>query len=242
MAEQSDVRLSIVVPVLNEVNRLSGIIKTICERRDVLDLVVVDASRDKLSFDYFSSDGLSLLTDYAEKLQIVTALDTGRASQMNLGANCCNGNVLLFLHADTQLSDVNLSVVLKPVVQDSSWGRFDVKMHPTSRLLRLIARMMNVRSRLTGIATGDQAIFVSRSAWQKVGGFVNLSLMEDIDICRRLKRLTRPLCLRQKVTTSSRRWLHVGIMKTILTMWTLRLLFWSGVSTETLSQWYRNVR
>src|SRR5262249_40503232 len=143
----------------------------------------------------------------------------GRALQMNAGAEKAAGDVLLFLHADTRLpADADLVVLNGLERSGRSWGRFDVKIEGRSPLLLVIAWLMNVRSRLTGIATGDQAIFVRRAAFQAAGGFPPIPLMEDIALCKRLKRMSRPLCLRERVTTSGRRWEKHGVFSTIVLM------------------------
>ena len=105
-------------------------------------------------------------------------------------------------------------------------------------MLPIVAALMNGRSRLTGIATGDQAIFVTRDAFARVGGFPDIPLMEDIAFSSAMRRIARPACLAEKVTTSGRRWEKHGVWRTILTMWWLRLRFWFGVSPQTLAREY----
>ena len=163
----------------------------------------------------------------------------GRALQMNAGAERASGDVLLFLHADTRLPAEADRVVLNGLDQSRRvWGRFDVKIDGRSRLLPVVAWLMGLRSRLTGIATGDQAIFLRRDAFQAVGGFPAVALMEDIAICKRLKRLGRPLCLRACVTTSGRRWEKNGVLSTILLMWRLRFAYFLGADPKQLARQY----
>jgi rSAM/selenodomain-associated transferase 2 len=154
----------------------------------------------------------------------------GRATQMNAGARQARGNVLVFLHADTRLPSN-----ADELVQGFLWGRFDVQIEGRHPLLRVVAWSMNLRSRLTGIATGDQAIFVRREAFP---GFPELPLMEDVAFSQAMKRRSRPVCLRDKVTTSGRRWESRGVVRTILLMWYLRLLFFLGTSVEDLARRY----
>jgi rSAM/selenodomain-associated transferase 2 len=154
----------------------------------------------------------------------------GRATQMNAGARQARGNVLVFLHADTRLPSN-----ADELVQGFLWGRFDVQIEGRHPLLRVVAWSMNLRSRLTGIATGDQAIFVRREAFP---GFPELPLMEDVAFSQAMKRRSRPACLRDKVTTSGRRWESRGVVRTILLMWYLRLLFFLGTSVEDLARRY----
>ncbi len=165
----------------------------------------------------------------------------GRALQMNQAAAQAQGEWLLFLHADSQLpTDFVALWQRKVVAQGRGWGRFDVSLSGEHLLLRLVERMMNLRSRLTSIATGDQAIFVKRQLFEALGGFAPIPLMEDIELCKRLRRTGRPLCLPSKLKTSSRHWEQRGVVRTILLMWKLRLLFFIGVSPQRLvSQYYR---
>ena len=171
----------------------------------------------------------------------VLAAPRGRARQMNAGAAAARGRILLFLHADTRLPDEADHLILSAVGDSPAkhrWGRFDVKISGRSHWLKLVARMMNLRSRLTGIATGDQAIFVALPAFQSVGGFSDQPLMEDIALSRSLKRLTPPACLAQRVLTSGRRWERHGIGRTILFMWWLRLRYFFGADPVQLAREY----
>ena len=151
----------------------------------------------------------------------------GRATQMNAGARAAHGDALLFLHADTRLPD-GAPGLIEQALRQHVWGRFDVRITGRSRWLPLIAAMMNLRSRLTGIATGDQAIFVTRAAFDTAGGFPEQPLMEDIELSKRLKRIGPPACLRETVVTSGRRWDTHGAWRTILLMWRLRFDYWRG--------------
>jgi len=166
----------------------------------------------------------------------VIASARGRALQMNAGAARAQGDVFLFLHADTSLP-ANAIDVLTCV--NGGWGRFNVRLSGGHFMYRVIERMMNFRSCLTGVATGDQAMFVSRALFKKVHGFPEIGLMEDIALSKLLRKCMKPLCLRQQVTTSSRRWQQHGIIKTIMLMWWLRLLYFIGVSPSRLANMYR---
>jgi len=163
----------------------------------------------------------------------------GRASQMNVGAGAATGDVLLFLHADTRLPD-GADGLIRAALEASGrvWGRFDVAIEGRHPLLPVVARLMNLRSRLTGIATGDQAIFVTRQAFTSVGGYADLPLMEDITLSARLKTLSRPACIAALATTSGRRWETRGVLRTILTMWRLRLAFFAGADPRDLAVAY----
>ena len=158
----------------------------------------------------------------------------GRALQMNAGARAATGEALVFLHADTRLPDRADDLILSSLAE-RHWGRFDVEIDSRHPLLKLVACAMNLRSRLTGIATGDQAIFVRRAAFQ---GFPEIALMEDVAFCRRMKRLGRPACRREKVLTSARRWETRGVLRTIFLMWRLRLAYFFGAKPEDLSRIY----
>ncbi len=216
-------RLSIVVPVLDEA---AGIAATLAGlqalRAQGHEVVVVDGgSRDATQ-------------DIAQPLaDRFVASPRGRAAQMNAGARSAHGDALLFLHADTRLPEHALASV-EQALRQRLWGRFDVRIAGRSRWLPLIAAMMNARSRLTGIATGDQALFVTRAAFDAVGGFPAQPLMEDIELSRRLKRIGKPACLRDRVITSGRRWDAHGAWPTIFLMWRLRFDYWRGVPAERL--------
>jgi rSAM/selenodomain-associated transferase 2 len=162
----------------------------------------------------------------------------GRASQMNAGAEIARGEVLLFLHADTTLPQGALAAMASAVAEGHPWGRFDVDISGGGAMLAVVARMMNLRSRLTGIATGDQAIFVRREVFVQVGGFAEIPLMEDVALCKRLKAIAPPACLRDRVTTSGRRWEKHGTLRTVLLMWRLRLAYALGADPRALARRY----
>jgi rSAM/selenodomain-associated transferase 2 len=222
-------KLSIIIPVLNEGDGIAAALDELAHLRALgTEVIVVDGgSRDA------TVERAQLRAD-----RVVLA-PRGRALQMNDGAERASGDVLLFLHADTRLPAEADRVVLNGLDQSRRvWGRFDVKIDGRSRLLPVVAWLMRLRSRLTGIATGDQAIFVRREAFQTVGGFPAVALMEDIAICTRLKRLGRPLCLRACVTTSGRRWEKNGVLSTILLMWRLRFAYFLGADPKQLARQY----
>ncbi|HEY7319956.1 MAG TPA: TIGR04283 family arsenosugar biosynthesis glycosyltransferase, partial [Candidatus Binatia bacterium] len=167
----------------------------------------------------------------------------GRARQMNCGARDATGDVLLFLHADTTLPASALKDISAAMRdRDCPAGRFDVEIEGAHWMLKIIARLINYRSRITKIATGDQALFVRRSVFETMGGFQDIPLMEDIAFCRRLKCLGSMACLRTRVITSGRRWERNGVWRTILKMWTLKLGYLAGVSPARLKQYYADTR
>jgi len=223
-------RLAIVMPVLNEAETLPARLRELTELRvRGVELVVVDGGSTDATIKLLRSSGIEAL-----------ASPRGRARQMMTGAASTEADVLLFLHADTTLPPDACTIVLSTLADGRhTWGRFDVLIEGRSRMLRLIAFMMNLRSRLSGIATGDQAIFVTRQAFEAVGGFPDQALMEDIELSRRLRRLSRPVCLRQRVCTSGRRWEAHGVWRTIMLMWRLRWSYWRGASPEELARRYR---
>jgi len=220
--------LSIIVPVLNEADTIAAQLDALAPlRARGAEVIVVDGG---------SRDGTPALA--AKRADRVLAAPRGRATQMNAGAGAAEGDVLLFLHADTSLPPEADHLIDNALAGRAVWGRFDVRIEGTHPLLRLVAGLMNRRSRLTGIATGDQAIFVTREAFATVGGYPDIPLMEDIVLSRRLKRLSRPACLAARVTTSGRRWQQYGVLRTILTMWRLRLLFLLGADPQNLASAY----
>lgn len=169
--------------------------------------------------------------------------EPGRAVQMNAGAALATGNVLLFLHADTQLPGNAVSWIENALASGRVWGRFDVRLSGRHRMFPVIAWFMNRRSCLTGICTGDQALFVRRDVFEALGGYRPMSLMEDIELSRRLLLVGRPCCVPARVITDSRRWEQGGVWRTIALMWRLRWRYWRGDSPESLAAlWRRNVR
>jgi rSAM/selenodomain-associated transferase 2 len=226
-------RLAVVVPVLDEAPAITGTLQALAPLRERGAVVVVadGGSRDHTA---------ELARPWADS--VVTA-PRGRARQMNAGAQAdaaATADVLLFLHADTRLPPDADRLVVQALTESSHhWGRFDVCIEGRSALLPVVAKLMNLRSRVTGIATGDQAMFVRRSTFLQVSGFPDQPLMEDVEISRRLKRVGPPQCLRQRVVTSGRRWDQRGPWRTVLLMWRLRLLYWLGARPEQLAKWYR---
>lgn len=231
--EEAKTKISIIIPVLNEANAIEKTLLALQEfRAEGHEVIVVDGgSRD---------DSVNLSCPFADRVINSTV---GRSRQMNAGARIAKGDILLFLHADTFLpKDAALQILEGMEKRGRSWGRFNVRLTGKHPFLRVIGHLMNWRSRLTGIATGDQAIFVSRRLFESVGGFPDIDLMEDIALSKILKRNSRPLCLRGKVLTSSRRWERNGIIRTILHMWYLRLSYFFGADPNRLAITYRPTR
>lgn len=170
--------------------------------------------------------------------QLITAAQAGRASQMNRGAEVATGEILWFLHSDTVVSDGASDAVSK-ALSNNQWGRFDIHLSGDILVFRVIERLINLRSCWSGIATGDQGIFLHSALFEKVGGFPDIPLMEDVAISKLLKKEGRPVCLKQQLITSSRRWEECGVIKTVFLMWWLRLLYWAGVSPKYIAQLYR---
>lgn len=220
--------LSIIIPVLNEVAQLPELLVRLAplQARGAQVLVVDGGSRD---------GSAQLPRAGVEWLQAAP----GRARQMNAGAAQARGELLLFLHADTQLPALADQLLTQALATGRVWGRFDVRISGRAWLLPMVAFMMNRRSRLTGIATGDQAMFVRRDTFEALGGFAEQPLMEDIELSVRLRRIGAPACLRAKVLTSGRRWESRGVWRTIFLMWRLRWAYWRGVPASRLAEAYR---
>jgi rSAM/selenodomain-associated transferase 2 len=219
--------LGIIIPVLNEADSIVATLNHLQAARDAgHQVIVVDGGSQ-----YHTA---ALAAPLADR---VLSAPCGRARQMNAGAAVSNATALLFLHADTRLPAHAVDAIQAALLR-RPWGRFDVRISGRPRMLRVVAAAMNLRSRLTGIATGDQAIFVGRNAFDAVGGFPDQPLMEDIELSRRLKRLAPPACLRERVLTSGRRWETHGVWPSILLMWRLRFDYWRGVPAERLATRY----
>ena len=221
------------MPILNEAN---GIEETLYGlqpfRAEGHEVIIVDGgSRD---------DSVQLSTPLADR--VITA-QRGRSRQMNAGAEMAKGDIFLFLHGDTFLPKEATQRIIHGIEEKGrGWGHFDVRLSGKHPILRAVELFMNWRSRLTGIATGDQAIFVRRDLFESIGGFPEISLMEDIALSKILKRRDPPLCLRERVLTSSRRWEKNGIIRTILQMWYLRLAYFLGKDPDQLALIYRPIR
>jgi rSAM/selenodomain-associated transferase 2 len=220
--------ISIIVPVLNEALCLPD---TLARAQALVGLQI-----DIVFVDGGSTDNTVALIE-AAGLRIVASAK-GRAWQMNAGAAQTQGDILLFLHADTQLPAGALGSIQSRLASHVCWGRFDVHIAGSSRMLPVIARMMNWRSRYSGIATGDQAMFMTRAAFNTIGGFPQQALMEDIEASKRLKKLSAPACIDSPVTTSGRRWETRGVWPTIFLMWRLRWAYWRGQNANQLAQLY----
>ena len=221
--------ISIILPVLNEASGIADALAALAPARARgAEVIVVDGG---------SRDGTADLA--RRNADRVLQAPRGRAAQMNAGAAVAAGEVLVFLHADTRLPDDAERLIVGALAASRLvWGRFDVAIAGRSPLLALVAASMNARSRLTGITTGDQAMFVTRTAFVRVGGFPDIALMEDVVLSKRLKRMSRPLALRARVTTSGRHWEKRGVARTILLMWRLRLAYFFGAEPATLARRY----
>ncbi|WP_269556839.1 TIGR04283 family arsenosugar biosynthesis glycosyltransferase [Halomonas alkaliantarctica] len=223
--------LSIIIPMLNEAADIQTALAPLQVLREAgTEIIVVDGGS--------SDNSVALATPLADALLIS---DPGRARQMNLGAEHARAAALVFLHADTQLPAGAVELITQ-ALNTHCWGRFDIHLEGQSRWLPLVSRMMNLRSQLTDIATGDQCLFIRRTTFNTVGGFPDQPLMEDIELSKRLKALASPNCLRTKVISSGRRWDKFGAWKTICLMWRLRYRYWRGVSASQLAKEYRNAR
>jgi rSAM/selenodomain-associated transferase 2 len=232
--------LSIIVPVLNEASGIAATLDRLNHLRahaaatfpGGIELVVVDGG---------SSDGTALLC--RDRVDRLVSSRAGRGTQLNAGAACARGDVLWFVHADTRLQSSTIERLAQALARhpDTRWGRFDVRIEGRGRMLAVVAALMNLRSAWTGIATGDQAMFVRRESFILAGGFPDQPLMEDIELSKRLLRLPhgRPLRLRERIGTSGRRWETRGTWRTIWLMWRLRWRYWRGASADELARAYR---
>ena len=223
--------ISVVIPALNEEKTIAATL-TALMALNPHEVIVVDGG---------SSDRTREISEQMGAVVITGA--PGRARQMNRGAGQATGDVLLFLHADTRLPPRAFDDIVA-ALEDQRFlaGRFDVDLEGDHWLLKIVGAMINQRSRITKVGTGDQAIFVRREVFARMGGFPDIPLMEDIAFCRALKRLGGIACLRSRVRTSARRWETEGVWRTVIKMWILKVLYFAGVSPVTLKRFYADAR
>ncbi|PPK77632.1 rSAM/selenodomain-associated transferase 2 [Methylobacter tundripaludum] len=220
-------KFSIIIPTLNEEKTIASCLFPLQALRSNCEIIIVDASGNRPLINY----------PHAHLADKIINSAKGRALQMNIGASHATGDILIFLHADTTLPEHALQLIERHL-GNKQWGRFDIRLSGNHVMLKVIAWMMNRRSRLTGIATGDQVIFVRRETFSAVGQYPEIALMEDIALSKALQKISPPLCLNAKVTSSGRRWERYGIYRTILLMWSLRLRYFFGADPETLAALY----
>jgi rSAM/selenodomain-associated transferase 2 len=229
-------RLAVIIPVVDEAAQIESCLAALADlrQRGARVIVVDGGSRDAT---------VRLAAGLCDR---VIAAPRGRALQMNAGARseqASGADVLLFLHADVRLPPEADRLIFRALARrPGCWGRFDVKLQGRSFGLRLVATAMNLRSRATGICTGDQAIFVEQGVFLALEGFAPIALMEDVEFCRRARRLSAPVALRPPVIVSARRWDQAGVARTVLQMWWLRLAYFMGADPQQLAQRYRNAR
>ncbi len=216
--------ISIIIPTFNEGNNIQTCLLALQSTRNQTEIILVDGG----SFD----DTIEISKPLVDK--IIVSMQ-GRAKQMNAGARQATGDIMVFLHADTFLPE-NALALINQTGQD--WGWFDIQLKSSLVMLKVVSTFMNWRSRLTGIATGDQVIFVSKKMFDLVGGYSDMALMEDIDLCIKLKKIHSPSCLNAEVVSSGRRWEQFGVFKTILLMWSIRLRYFFGENPDVLSELY----
>jgi rSAM/selenodomain-associated transferase 2 len=221
-------RISVVIPALNEAKVIHDTLADIATLRGAgHEIIVVDGG---------SSDATVAVA--ALHADSVISAPRGRAAQMNAGADAASGDVLWFLHADTRVPCDAAEAILSTMENGCAWGRFDIRLSGGSAMLRVVERVMNLRSCVTGIATGDQGIFVSREMFREVNRYPEIPLMEDVSLSKSLRSREKPCCVRRCLVTSSRRWEQNGIWRTILQMWWLRLCFALGGDPENLARRY----
>ena len=221
--------LSIIIPALDEAEHIVATLDSLQPlRRRGVEIIVADGG---------SSDNTANLA--RERADQVLTVPAGRARQMNAGAAAALGEILCFVHADSRMPEGADGLIVDGLSRSRrSWGRFDVSSAGTHPMLRVIAQLMTWRSRLTGIATGDQGLVLTRSLFEAAGRFPEIALMEDIALTRQLKRYSPPLCIAHRLTTSGRRWEKHGVWRTMLLMWRLRLAYFFGADPDRLARQY----
>ncbi|MBI2059962.1 MAG: TIGR04283 family arsenosugar biosynthesis glycosyltransferase [Nitrospirae bacterium] len=236
-AERSPV-ISIIIPVLNEAGGIRDCLEHVRSLRGGKEIVVVDGGRSDGTADIVRR----LVRTRSAKLKLIRS-EPGRARQMNRGASDAKGDILLFLHADSRLPGNALSVVENACrTPDVVGGRFDLRLDAAGVRFRLTEKLINIRSRASRLATGDQCIFVKRKIFERMGGYAEIPLMEDVELCSRLRQMGRFVALAERATTSARRWEKNGFARTVLLMWSLRGLYALGAPPPTLARWYVHIR
>ncbi|HKY70742.1 MAG TPA: TIGR04283 family arsenosugar biosynthesis glycosyltransferase [Nitrospira sp.] len=235
------VTFTVIIPTLNE----ARVIQTTLLHTASLgfdDIVVVDGGSSDDTKRLVEAVAVRSAHSISATVRLMDST-AGRARQFNTGAAACTADVLVFLHADSHLP-TNARLLIERALADPAvvGGRFDIRFDRPSMWGRMISSLMNLRSRLTRISTGDQAIFVRRRTFDRLGGFSDIPIMEDIDFSRRLKRTGATAAIRERVTTSFRRWEQQGPLRTILLMWCLRFLYWIGISPHRIANFYADVR
>ena len=221
-------KFSIIIPTLNEAEGIYDFLMPLQALRNQCEIIISDAgSRDKTR---------EISLPFVDQFMVAPK---GRATQMNAGAKVARTDVLIFLHADTFLPEQGLALIQQAVDKGALWGRFDIQLEGQHMMLKIVAQMMNWRSRMSGIATGDQVIFITQQLFLRVEGYAEIALMEDIEISKRLNKLARPYCIKAKVRTSARRWESFGVWKTIALMWSIRLRYFLGEAPEQLAELYK---
>lgn len=221
-------KLSIVIPAFDEADSVGGRLSALAPLRGGgVEVILADGG---------SADGTrECAAPLCDRLIVAPR---GRASQMNAGAAIASGDALLFLHLDTSLPPDVVPLIEAGLKTGRAWGRFDVRILGAHPLLSVVAALMNLRSRVTGIATGDQAMFVDAATFRRLGGFPAIALMEDIALSKALKRVSPPVCLKARVSTSGRRWDNNGFWRTVALMWRLRLAYFCGADPADLARAY----
>lgn len=225
----SDLKITIIIPVLNDVEALKTLLPQLQSWREL--------GHEVLLVDGGSSDGSLPFSRAMVDRILMTGV--GRGRQMNLGAENAIHDILLFMHADSALPESGLEQLLAAMsINENQWGRFDVVLNNSGLAYRMISFMMNLRSRISGVATGDQGIFVRSSLFHRVGGFQIIPLMEDIALSKTLRKISRPVCISSKLKTSARRWEQQGVVRTVLLMWLIRLAYFAGARPDKLVKIY----
>lgn len=234
--------ISVIVPVYNEGQRVEQMVAHLRQISGLTEVVLADASDAPASQKVIDALGKRIELDGDPFVRLVKCQVAGRAAQMNAGAAHCRGTILLFLHCDTRLPTTAAECIAERIATGHVWGWFNLRLDANNAVYRLLEYMINLRSRLCHIATGDQAIFVARHVFKQQRGFAEIVLMEDVEFSRRLKRLDRPRPITQFVVTSARRWQKNGVLRTVLSMWKLRFLYYLGRSPQHLATRYQHVR
>ncbi len=223
----SKIKISVIIPTLNEEENIGSLLHYLHQLDSTLEIIVADANS--------ADDTVKIAKKYANVIQA----PRGRGAQMNAGAKLAAGDILWFLHADVTPHPHSINAVKKLFLNERIvGGAFEYNLDEVGWFFRTVEVMSNLKNHLLNTFYGDMGIFVRRNVFQKIGGYKEIPLMEDMDFCSRLKKEGDVIILPYRINTSARRWIEEGKAKNLFRNWLLQIGYKLGFSPDTLAQWY----